>query len=773
MKMLRAFMIAGWVLACLAVPAEAGPAVGAIAAVIKGSVVLSALAKMAVSMALSRLAQALAPKPKQPGIKTEGTASGSQNPASFIFGFYATDGVAVCPPMSHGTAGKTPNAYLTYVIELSDIPGAALNALIINGERCTLGGTAHADYGYPVTGGTYDAVAWVKYYDGTQTVVDPMLLAKYAAYPERPWSSDMVGEGICYAICTFKFHRKRYHAFPAARFEMLGHPLYDPRKDTTVGGSGSHRLATPATWERTVNPIIQAYNAHLGATLPGGQVWGGNMPQADIPLAYVFAAANACDALVDNGLSGTEPRFRSGFEVFVDDEPAGVCEELLKACLGAVADVGGSWRFQAGDPDLPVYFLTDDDFLVSLDREKNPFPSVEETSNGITASYPDPAVQWEPTEAPPVFNATWEAEDGGRRRVVNVDFPAVPYAAQVQRNMRAMIADDRRFVSHALPLPPEATVLDPLDGVSWTSDQYGYSAQLFEVISTSEDLRSGIVQVNLRERDADDTAVPTGYFTAVFSPSMVMVVPDDQDVPSFAVSGVSITDASGVDRRPALELTWEPDLVDVTGIQWEVRVSVTGVVVARGSTQDVATGSLIVAEGILASTDYEARAQAVVDRPAVWTSWTAATTPDTLITRPDVADGAISDQFQLALAGPYNRTATPNHTILGTLTMGAIPDGAGWHRFAKVWIKAGAAAPDAQLDLERRKKEGGVWSSWTVVASFTALAGATTFDQQTSDGTISGAYDDYEYRWNVQSRPGSGSFDWLYDIWLTLTKVTK
>ena len=152
------FLTAAWVLAATAAPAQAGPLIAAVSAFFASSPFLAAIGKILVSVALSRLSAALAPKPKQPGIKTEGTASGSQNPASFIMGLYATNGVAVCPPMSHGNVGGTPNANLTYVIELGDAPGMALSAIIINGERCTLG-AAHPNFGPVVAGGTYADIA--------------------------------------------------------------------------------------------------------------------------------------------------------------------------------------------------------------------------------------------------------------------------------------------------------------------------------------------------------------------------------------------------------------------------------------------------------------------------------------------------------------------------------------------------------------------------------------------------------------------------------------
>ncbi|MBL9046806.1 MAG: hypothetical protein JNK34_05760 [Tabrizicola sp.] len=770
-RFIAVVLTAAWVLASTVAPAHAGPVFAAIGAFFASSPFLAAVGKLLVSVALSRLQAALAPKPRQPGIKTESTSSGSQNPASFMLGLYATNGVAVCPPMSHGVAGKTPNAFLTYVIEVSDVPGCALSALIINGERCTLG-AAHADYGPVVSSGTYANHAWVKFYDGTQTVADPMLVAKYSTYPERPWSSAMVGRGICYAIVTFLYDREVFSSFPEVRFELLGIPLYDPRKDTTVGGSGAHRLNNSATWERTGNPIIMAYNAHLGITLPGGHLWGGGMPQGDVPLASVFAAANACDALVDNGLGGTEPRFRAGYEVFVSDQPAEVCEELMKACLGEAADVGGFWKFQAGDPELPVFMIEDGDVLTSLSRERRPFPSIESTRNAIAGSFPDPAVQWEASEAPPIYNATWETQDGGRRRIVNVDFSAVPYLAQVQRNMRAMIADDRRFLTHGLPLPPEATVLEPLDTLSWTSDAYGYAAKTFEIVSTQENLRSGVVQVQLRERDPADTAIPGGYYVAISQPSTLPVIPAAQTVPSFAVSGTSILDSAGAARRPALQLTWEPDLPDVTGIMWEVRLQATGVIVARNSTQNVATGSLLVADGIVASTVYEARAKPVVDRPAAWTSWVAATTPATLITSPDLAVGSVSDEIQTVVLGPLNKTVLPTGTVIATLDIGAIGNGQGWER--RVHFEARVVGVTWEIVLETRKAQlGAGFTAWNIVETYPINTADGTWFVFGDSGAIAQPADDFEYRLRASVGFTSGSSDVLRNVYMTAVRIIR
>ena len=104
----------------------------------------------------------------------------------------------------------------------------------------------------------------VKYYDGTQLAADPMLISKYGAASVRPWTADMIGRGICYAILTFRYERTIFNGFPTVRFVMQGIPLYDPRKDSTAGGVGAHRWANLATWEWSANPIVQLYNLHRG-----------------------------------------------------------------------------------------------------------------------------------------------------------------------------------------------------------------------------------------------------------------------------------------------------------------------------------------------------------------------------------------------------------------------------------------------------------------------------------------------------------------------------
>ncbi|NTT88563.1 hypothetical protein HS053_22000, partial [Tabrizicola sp. SY72] len=164
--------LALWLFVALASPAEAGPlvtAIGGLITAVKGFAAINALTawlvKTVASIALSRLAMALRGTPRQPGIKTEMTTTGGTTPQRIMLGRYATGGQLIAPPMSYGSAGKTPRAWLVYTIALSVVPGCTLARVVINDDYVSLG-PAGANWGRPVTGDLAGA-AWIDFLDGS------------------------------------------------------------------------------------------------------------------------------------------------------------------------------------------------------------------------------------------------------------------------------------------------------------------------------------------------------------------------------------------------------------------------------------------------------------------------------------------------------------------------------------------------------------------------------------------------------------------------------
>lgn len=637
-------------------PAAADPITAAITSVLVSAGASAAAAgwiasfvvRAFTSFALSALGAAIKgrpEKPRQPGIKTEHTTTGGTNPQTFILGRYATAGNLVAPPYSApAPGGSIPNQLLTYVVDFSDLPGVTPRRLIVNEEYVDLAASqAAADLQHQLSGKPYDGADHLlaSFYDGSQVGADPYMAATYGDHAERPWTEAMIGAGISYAVVSFHYSRALWNQLPAVRFEVDGIPLYDPRADGSVGGSGAQRWADPGTWAQSNNPAVMIYNILRGITLPDGRVWGGRVPIDDLPLDDWFAAFNACDDPVALAEGGSEPAYQAGFEVSLDMDPAGVVDELAKACSAEISELGGVYRLRVGPPPLPVYFFTDADIVADEPERLAPYPGLDGVHNAIHAAHPAPEALWQPTDAPPRYNAEWEAEDAGRQLVAHVDLPAVWSGSQAQRLMQAWIEDERRFRRHSLVLPPEAAVLGPLDTVGWTSARHGYTSKIFELAEISDDLVTGLQAITIRERDAADFEWnPAADERVKAWPNPALPVAPAWLVPGFYMQTATVSDQAGVARRAALRLVWNgAGLGGLRGLEYQVRPLGQTELVAAGVAGDLAAGALIVSAGILPVQSYEGRVRPLADRPVAWSAWRGATTDDVRISTADLQDG--------------------------------------------------------------------------------------------------------------------------------------
>lgn len=408
---------------------------------------------------------------------------------------------------------------------------------------------------------------------------------------------------------------------PRYRFELTGIPLYDPRKDSTAGGDGPQRLADRATWAPTENPIVIAWNLMRGIPLPGREIYGGGITDLRrLPREVWALAMNRCDAPAGRADGTTEPMYRAGLEIALDQPPAAALEEIFKAASATVADLGYGWGVVAGAPALPVYAFTDDDVIVSRQQELDPFPGLQDTWNAVSAKYPDPAHFWETKDAPQRTNAAWEASDAFGRRMANLSLPAVPYPGQVQRLMRAWIEDERRFRRQVIALPPDSAHVELIDTMDWSSLRNGYGGKDWSVHEILEDPRTGIRQFSIRERDPldyswrPDFELPSAPAPAAPAP----VIPEP--VSGYAATAVILRDQGGIARRAGIRQVWDADIVAL-GFAWEIRLSGTTEVILRGSSQDIETGTHITTAGILPNTSYEIRARLIKVRETAWTTW--------------------------------------------------------------------------------------------------------------------------------------------------------
>lgn len=666
MKILRIAAWAFWLMLCLMLPAHAGPvaaAIGAIAGVLKAGGVAATLIKLAFGIALkfgSSLLQKMSMKKQaQPGIVGQMQLGGDKS-LSFIVGTYATAGHLEYIN-SFGKVDDVENAVLTQVITVSDLPVHSIgNTVFVNGEKCTRNpslatSSEAAKFGatsYPVEEYKYSRwwFLFLKYYLGDQTVADPNLVARFSGN-ERPWTADMVGRGLAYVIATAEFERHLMTAVPAFRFEVQGIRFYDPRKDSTVGGSGSHRWGAENTYEWTDNPAVIIYNILRGIYYQGDFIWGGHVPAWGLPLPKWFAAMNECDVQVALEGGGSEKQFRCGYEIkTLDHEPMDVIEELLKACNGRMSESGGVYSIRVGPPALPVAFISNDEFVVSKEQELDAFPGLESTYNGVAATYPLPDAAWEMKDAPQRRFPEFEAEDEGRILLADVEFNAVPFPTHVQRLMTALAKANRRFRKHIGTLPPWTAALEPLDVIALTSEKDGYQNKHFEIMG-SDDQPNVTQLVSITEVDPSDYDWnPTETLPWSVGP-LVPSWPAPQPMFGWQVQPATIYDNAGDARRPSIEVFYAGNFTDVRAVRIQAQFADTlrpafdGEIPYGDPDYDNPSRSIVLNGTFLPNEDYIVRGIYIPysGRRTEWSGWLPVTTPDVLLGGKDLYPFNVAD----------------------------------------------------------------------------------------------------------------------------------
>jgi hypothetical protein len=152
-----------------------------------------------------------------------------------------------------------------------------------------------------------------------------------------------------------------------------GAKLYDPRQDSTVGGSGPMRATDQATWSFAGigdNHALQALTYLLGWRTGGVVSVGVGMPPTRLDYADWITAANICDETVTLQAGGTQRRYEGG-GVFADtDAPTSVLASLCTHMNAELRDVTGKLGIRIAHNDLSgtLTSFTADDIIGQYER---------------------------------------------------------------------------------------------------------------------------------------------------------------------------------------------------------------------------------------------------------------------------------------------------------------------------------------------------------------------------------------------------------------------
>jgi len=588
----------------------------------------------------------------------------SDIPYSIIFGRAVVAGSRVYTN-TYGNTDGVDNSDLVEIISLADYPctrlaGAFVAGLPVafksigtdegawaEGYTDSIGVLTPDEYfnkfGLPTYGSTdqngaytagpltdYGGKLRVRFLDGNQTVADSFASGIFASDPDYPWNDGSIGTGVCYVRIHSIYDGEKIQSPLQWTWVVDGAKLYDPRKDTTVGGSGSHSWGNIATYEFSANPAVICYNILRGIYYGGKIFYGLEGTQAyQLPLDVWFAAMNECDVSIPLASSGTEPQFRAGGEIAIDVEPLEACKALLKACGGRLTEIGGVFKLYIGAPGVPSLTFTDGDLLANKSDTFNVVLPLAERVNYVTAKFTSPADGWVEKIPPPRSDAAMELEDG-RRLPADLVSGMVQSETQIQRLQVNLLQRVRRERKHIIPLPPIATLLEPGDVFEWNSVRNGYTTKLFEIDSVDYDSNLNVT-VSCTEVDPADYDWSTTLEIPPVDMQIVMREPGAKIVRNFVVVAFVYLGANTT-SEPAIKLTWtDPVDADSINLLWQVRLaSDPSSTLMSGSTSNVTGGYVIIAGGLNPGTNYEVRAKFESQNgyPSAWSAWLPVTTPD-------------------------------------------------------------------------------------------------------------------------------------------------
>jgi hypothetical protein len=269
-----------------------------------------------------------------------------------------------------------------------------------------------------------------------------------------------------------------------------GIPVYDPRRDSTRGGSGSHRADNQATWqfadgatELGQNPALQALTFLLGWRIGSQVSVGVGYPVDRIDYADWIAAANVCDESVSLS-SGSHRRYETAGLFSDEDSPRDVLASLLIHMNAELRDVNGKLGVRVATYDfsgtLPAF--TADDVLGAYSWSG--FSALTETFDVVRGNYTDPTTASLYQEAAYTQEATGSSDIPGRR-VLNLDLPLCQDPIRAQRIARQVLRRELFRSTFTADFGPRMWAYKVGDVINFSFPLLGISNIPFRIVSQS------------------------------------------------------------------------------------------------------------------------------------------------------------------------------------------------------------------------------------------------------------------------------------------------
>jgi hypothetical protein len=453
--------------------------------------IISAIITTIITTAISYL---IAPKPKAPRFSSQDEAKGTlvnkdsnNNPIPVVYGKRQVGLTRVFVESS-----GTDNQYLYVAGVLCEGGGAGITAIdevyvddklvTFDGSLTdgTLRGVSSSDTNFYKNG---ESLISIQGFFGLDNQSASSLLDE-----TTNWTSDHKLSGLAYVALRFKWNQDAFNGLPEVRVTVRGKKIYDPRLDSTKGGSGSHRQDTASTWAYSANSSLVLLD-YLRNTR-----YGKGLPNDAFETNYdsFKTSANTCDTqVVPYTSASTINLFETNAVIDSEKKVLENVRELLVPMRAIFNYTQGKYKVIVEGTGSSQLLLTKDNVVseVKLQGENKSekynrvigtFTNPEKDYQSDTVSYPpfddsalDPADQ----------HATMLSDDNNTLLERSFDMLQVTSPYQAEEICENILKRSRNNLKAEVTVTSEALNLSIGDIVTATYDTAGFSAKPFRVMS--------------------------------------------------------------------------------------------------------------------------------------------------------------------------------------------------------------------------------------------------------------------------------------------------
>lgn len=178
-----------------------------------------------------------------------------------------------------------------------------------------------------------------------------------------------------------------------------------------------------------------------------------------------------------------EPRYTGHGMVTLDSSPNAAVEEILSAMAGRLVYASGVWRIQAGVYNSPTFSFDEGDTIQPIQATTK--AGRRERFNAVKGVYVSLINHDQPTDFPPITNATYEAEDNGERTFRELDLPFTTRPHTAQRIAKLELERHRQMVTANVVLNLKGLQVQAGDTIQYSNTRLRWTNKVFEVVDWS------------------------------------------------------------------------------------------------------------------------------------------------------------------------------------------------------------------------------------------------------------------------------------------------